>query len=50
MTTATAEQIMELLDQLEMTAGSDGGGLDGYCSDEGPVVHCNMCTGQVLVV
>lgn len=44
-TTATAEQIMELLDQMEMTFESGSGS-----GSEGVIVQCRHCTGELLVV
>lgn len=43
-TSATAEQIMELLDQLERS----GRGGVSECGEEGSVmVHCKTCTGEL---
>ena len=59
METATAEQIMELLDQLEMTsshqseAGRGGGRREGkeeVEEEEEVIVQCRHCTGELQAV
>lgn len=45
-TTATAEQIMELLDQLDLTSSL----VERGRSSGEVVVQCRQCTGELVVV